>query len=216
MPVVDPDHWFLDSKVTQRTPAYTLGNSVQSFIDGMGYMADLNREMGDCDLSMLIAGWRMSNEQLLNPTLVNDALTGETLIGAIRSAAKRGCSVKALLFNVPGTESPGPFRLWHAKDNYEFAREVVAAGGEAVLDSRLAPVPASAHHQKFIVLTSKEQQRNVAYLGGIDVCFDRWDRPAHDAAAERHVISSAPGRWKRTPQVSPAGTMCRCECVARP
>ena len=88
---------------------------------------------------------------------------------------------------MPGTSAPGPFRLWHAEDNFGFAKAVSEAGGEVLLDSRLPPVPASAHHQKFVLLASRDERRNVAYLGGIDVCFDRWDRPAHDAAPERQV-----------------------------
>ncbi len=185
MPVVSPEHWFLDSEHTQRRPAFTRGNAVVPLVDGMSYMADLHAELATCDQSVLIAGWRASNGQLLNPAMSDGGLKGESFVDTVVAAARRGCSVKALLFNVPGTEAPGPFRFWHARDNYEFARAVRQAGGEAILDSRLAPVPASAHHQKFILTTSADSARNVAYLGGIDVCLDRWDRPEHDAAPER-------------------------------
>ena len=185
MAVVSPDNWFLGEGQTRRSPAFTRGNAVTAFVDGMGYMADLLGSIEGCDDALMFAGWRMSNDQLLDPRIVHGRLTGTSLIDAITSAARRGCSVKALLFNVPGTEAPGPFRFWHAKDNYEFAQMVSAAGGEVVLDSRLAPVPASAHHQKFVLSISKNSERNVAYLGGIDVCLDRWDRSAHDAAPER-------------------------------
>ncbi len=185
MPVTSPDHWFLETSQTRRSPAYTRGNTVTPFVDGMGYMADLQKVLGSCDDHVLLSGWRMTSEQRLSPRLVEGRIEGETLIDAVASAGKRGCSIKALLFNVPGTEAPGPFRMWHAEDNFAFARAVKSAGGEVVLDSRLPAVPASAHHQKFIVATSKDATRDVAYLGGIDVCLDRWDRPAHDAAAER-------------------------------
>ncbi|MGE0203112.1 MAG: phosphatidylserine/phosphatidylglycerophosphate/cardiolipin synthase family protein [Hyphomicrobiaceae bacterium] len=194
MPVVTPEYWFLGPDQTRRKPAFTRGNAATALIDGMSYMADLHAELARCDGALLIAGWRTSNEQRLDPRIGADGgLHGERLDDAVTAAAKRGCKVKALLFNVPGTQAPGPFRFWHAKENYEFARMVQAAGGEAILDSRLAPVPASAHHQKFVVAVSKEVERNVAYVGGIDVCLDRWDRPAHDAAAERQqdVVRSA-------------------------
>lgn len=185
MAIVDPEYWFLGADETRRTPAYTRGNSVTSLIDGMGYMADLHRTINMCDRALLIAGWRMSNGQLLNPILSEDKLLGQNILAAVTAAAHRGCSVKALLFNVPGTQVPGPFRFWHARDNYEFAHAVTSAGGEVILDSRLAPVPASAHHQKFVLALSKRSDRDVAYVGGIDICLDRWDRPAHDAAGER-------------------------------
>ncbi len=185
MAVVAPEHWFLAPDRTGRSPAFTRGNAVTAFIDGMGYMADVLRSIELCDKDLLIAGWRMSNEQLLDPHVTHDRLAGVSLINAITGAARRGCSIKALLFNVPGTEAPGPFRFWHARDNYEFAHAVSEAGGEVVLDSRLPPVPASAHHQKFVLALSKSSERNVAYLGGIDLCLDRWDRSSHDAAPER-------------------------------
>lgn len=185
MAIVDPEHWFLGADETRRNPAYTRGNAVTALVDGKDYMADLRRTIGTCDRALLIAGWRMSNGQLLNPIFSDGALLGQSILNAVTAAAHRGCSVKALLFNVPGTQMPGPFRFWHARDNYEFARAVTSAGGEVILDSRLAPVPASAHHQKFVLALSKRSDRDVAYVGGIDICLDRWDRPAHDAAGER-------------------------------
>ncbi|MCB1507073.1 MAG: metallophosphoesterase [Hyphomicrobiaceae bacterium] len=185
MAIADPEYWFLDEDETRRNPAFTRGNSVTALVDGMGYMADLHGIINTCDRALLIAGWRMSNTQILNPIISDGELLGQNILTAITTAAHRGCKVKALLFKVPGTEMPGPFRFWHARDNAEFAKAVTSAGGEVVLDSRLAPVPASAHHQKFILALSKRSERDVAYVGGIDICLDRWDRPSHDAAKER-------------------------------
>lgn len=185
MAIVDPEYWFLGGNETRRNPVFTKGNSVAALIDGKNYMADLHRTLGTCDRALFIAGWRMSNVQLLNPVFSEDKLQGQNIVEAVTSAVQRGCAVKALLFNVPGTEMPGPFRFWHARDNAEFARAISAAGGEVVLDSRLAKVPASSHHQKFILAVSKQSERDVAYIGGIDICLDRWDSPSHNAAKER-------------------------------
>lgn len=187
MAITDPHHWFLGPEQTPRRPHFTTGNAGAAFIDGMDYMADLRTAISACTGSLLISGWRVSGEQLLNPRLERGEIVGDSFVDAVKAAAARGCSVKALLFNVPGTQMPGPFRIWHAKDNFEFAKAVRAAGGEAILDSRLALVPASAHHQKFIVSTSRTDDRHVAYVGGIDICLDRWDRAAHDAAPERQA-----------------------------
>ncbi|MEZ5816489.1 MAG: phospholipase D family protein [Hyphomicrobiaceae bacterium] len=185
MSQVDPEYWFLSSEQTSRLPHFTTGNAVTALIDGSHYMADLRETLLACDGTLLIAGWRVTGAQILNPTIAAGRLSGDSFFDLIKAAAKRGCSVKALLFNVPGTRMPGPFRLWHAKDNYDFARAIREFGGEALLDSRLARIPASAHHQKFIVATSKSGGSSVAYVGGIDVCLDRWDHAAHDGAPER-------------------------------
>lgn len=182
---VDPNYWFLPADQSPREPHFTTGNSVAAFIDGCGYMADLRETILGCDGSLLISGWRVTGGQILNPLAQDGALKGDKFLDLVGAAAKRGCSVKALLFNVPGTRMPGPFRLWHAKDNYDFAKSINELGGEAVLDSRLAPVPASSHHQKFIVAVSKTTGKSVGYVGGIDVCLDRWDHSAHDGPLER-------------------------------
>ncbi len=185
MATVAPEHWFLGNGQTARSPHFTTGNAATAFIDGKDYMADLRTVISACTGSLLIAGWRVSNEQILNPVWQGGNVVGDRFIDALTAAIQRGCSVKALLFNVPGTALPGPFRIWHAKENVEFAKAIRAAGGEALLDGRLAPVPASAHHQKFIISTSSRDDRNTAYVGGIDVCLDRWDHSEHDNPHER-------------------------------
>ena len=87
MAIVDPEYWFLGADETRRTPAFTRGNSVTSLIDGMGYMADLHRTINMCDRALLIAGWRMSNGQLLNPILSEGKLLGQNIIAAVTAAA---------------------------------------------------------------------------------------------------------------------------------
>lgn len=179
------DYWFLSGRDAGRNPAYTTGNSVRTFVDGRGYFSDLRATLAHCDRSLLIAGWRVSSGQVLEPERAGLSLGGETFLDAIKRTRRLGAEIKALLFNVPGTDMPGPFRLWHAHDNREFCDEIIKIGGDAILDSRLASVPASSHHQKFIVALSGDQTHSAAYLGGIDVCYDRWDHPPHDNCAER-------------------------------
>ncbi len=201
---VAPEYWFLESDRTPRQPHFTTGNQVAALVDGKGYMADLSHTLKVCDGSLLISGWRVTASQILDPVLQGGAPTGESFLDLVADAARRGCSVRALLFNVPGTRAPGPFRLWHAKDNYEFAKAVNTMGGEAILDSRLAKVPASAHHQKFIVATSKTGGSSVAYVGGIDVCLDRWDLAAHDGRPERQQDGLAIGELETHTASQPA------------
>lgn len=179
------EHWFIPSPSANRSPAFTTGNRVEAFVDGRGYFSDLQATLEHCDRSLLIAGWRVSSDQCLKPRAIGGKASGPTFLDAIKAVRRRGADVKALLFNVPGTDMPGPFRLWHAHDNREFCDQVIALGGDAILDSRLPDVPASSHHQKFILALSSTPQQSAAYLGGIDVCYDRWDHPPHDNCPER-------------------------------
>ena len=178
---VDPAHWFLPAETTSRSPHFTRGNAVVARIDGMAYMAALQGALETCDAELLIAGWRVSGQLRLNPRSPDGAKAGQTFAEAVTAAAKRGAQVKALLWNPPGFEAgPGPLKQAGPADNMGFARGILAAGGDAILDSRLPPNPLSSHHQKFIVATSKDPKQTVAFIGGIDVCDDRWDTPAHD------------------------------------
>lgn len=181
MAVVDPGHWFLPADRTPRTPYFTRKNSVTPLLDGKAYMAALHGVIAACDqsTSLLMSAWRITGDMRLNPTVVNGKLSGERFVDAVAAAAKRGCSVKALMYNMLGTEGLGPFRLAHVQDNMAFAGAVIAAGGDAILDGRLAN-PLASHHQKFIVATSKTRGQSRAFIGGIDVCRDRWDNPAHN------------------------------------
>ena len=187
MATIAPEHWFLASAQTARRPHFTTGNQARAHIDGKDYMADLLGTIRACAGQLLIAGWRVTGEQILDPVAGEGGIRGSRFADVVAEAARRGCAVKALMFNVPGTELPGPFRIWHAKDNAEFAKTVIAAGGEAQLDSRLPPVPASSHHQKFILAMSRDDARHVGYVGGIDICLDRWDTPSHNSARERQT-----------------------------
>jgi phosphatidylserine/phosphatidylglycerophosphate/cardiolipin synthase-like enzyme len=80
---------------------------------------------------------------------------------------------------------PAPWRVWHAADNRLFCETIRTDGQEAILDSRMSPKPFSSHHQKVVIVESSAPDRNCAYVGGIDLCLDRWDTSAHSSPRER-------------------------------
>ncbi|MBS0241323.1 MAG: hypothetical protein JSS20_04045 [Proteobacteria bacterium] len=192
MPVVDPKHWLLDAADSPRAPAFTTGNAVTALIDGAAYMRDLKQTLATCDRQLLIAGWEFEVEQRLDPSMTNDVLSGSTVGEAITDAARRGADVRALIFDVPTSSLPSHFRELHAPANVAFAEAVNAAGGDAILDSRLAHTPTlSSHHQKLIVSVAHDPLATAAYVGGIDLGIDRWDTPAHVSPPERQHTSLA-------------------------
>lgn len=66
----------------------------------------------------------------------------------------------------------------------EFVQKINAMNSPraaAILDDR---VPRFwAHHQKTIILSSANF--NWAYVGGIDICVNRWDTPEHYSPPQR-------------------------------
>ncbi len=192
MAIVDPEHWFLDADRLPRGPSFTRGNFITAFIDGQAYMADLQRVLATCDRQLYMAGWEFSGDQRLNATVANGIVQGETLVDAVSAAARRGCEVKALIFDVPTTSLPAHFQHLHAPANLAFARAVNAAGGDAILDGRLARTPTiSSHHQKFVIAVSSDSQSTAGYIGGIDLALDRWDTPQHNSPPERQRAGCA-------------------------
>ena len=179
---LDPNYWFLPAEeIGRRTPAFTEGNEVVALVDGSKYMADLLASLQTCDRNLYVAGWRFTGQQYLNPADPSPIPT----IDAVRNSIPRGAHIRAMIYKVLGSGAPGPFRVWHAEDNRIFCEALRTARQEAILDARLSPRALSAHHQKFVVVESSKPEKTVAYVGGIDLCLDRWDSPAHSSTCPK-------------------------------
>jgi phosphatidylserine/phosphatidylglycerophosphate/cardiolipin synthase-like enzyme len=69
---------------------------------------------------------------------------------------------------------------------------VNAAGGQAVLDMRVRA--GGSHHQKFVILRhAGAPERDVAYLGGIDLCHSRRDDASHAGDPQRQPMADVYG-----------------------
>lgn len=182
---VDPNYWFLEAGMVPRTPHYTSGNEVEALIDGEAYMnhlADRIAAMRGGDYFHL-AGWRVNGAQRLRAA----APGSPTFIQDIYRLIRIGVRMRVMLWYVPGSFLG--VATGHGGENIRFVRDVLRAPvgqagvrGAAILDERLAR-KVSAHHQKTAVLRSAGQ--DWAYVGGIDICPDRWDRPSHDNSPAR-------------------------------
>jgi phosphatidylserine/phosphatidylglycerophosphate/cardiolipin synthase-like enzyme len=183
MPNTDPKHWFLPAAMMRPgadSDAYTRDNEVVAFIDGEEYMRDLLDALDTCDRGVYLSGWRVTGQQYLAPS------AAVTVMDAVRGAITRKARVRAMLYKIATCEWPAPARvLTHAVDNRLFCEAIRMAGQEAILDARLSPKPFSAHHEKFVLVESKNTTRTSAYVGGIDLCLDRWDTPAHASPPQR-------------------------------
>jgi phosphatidylserine/phosphatidylglycerophosphate/cardiolipin synthase-like enzyme len=181
----DPSDWFLtaadrgnpSTAIDQgREPvAWTVGNRVEPLIHGADYFSRLvtcvaSMRAGD---ELFVADWRGDEDELLGPQ-------GPPLGELLAAAARRGVAVRGLLWR-SHPEALG----FNQREQGDLASMVNEAGGEVLLDARVRR--AGSHHQKLVLVRSVERDEQVAFVGGIDLCYGRRDDAGHvgDPQAER-------------------------------
>jgi phosphatidylserine/phosphatidylglycerophosphate/cardiolipin synthase-like enzyme len=156
--------WMLPADVRPRTP----GNLVQPLVHGATYFRRLcevvaNTHAGD---RIFFTDWRGDPDQLLDDG-------GPRVEELLCDAAERGVEVRGLLWR-----SHSDKVTFSAQENQHLGRDINEAGGEALLDQRVRR--GGSHHQKlFVVRHPKNPERDVAFVGGIDLCHGRRDDERH-------------------------------------
>lgn len=162
------DHTSLDRRHPDGA-AWSTGNQVDPLVHGAVYFRELLRSvqaMGPGDL-LLMTVWRFDqDQQLVGPG---------TEIGAVlAAAARRGVDVRALVWRSHSNRFQ-----FSAAGNRRLCELIEAAGGQALLDMRVRRL--GSHHQKLVVLRHDgAPERDVAFIGGIDMCHGRRDDRRHD------------------------------------
>lgn len=160
--------------------AWTEGNTVRPLVHGRPYFAELHARIcatGPGD-RIYFADWRGDPDQQLtdNP--------GSTLTAVLVAAAERGVDVRGLLWR----------SHWHrfgfsSRGHRFLGEQITEAGGECLRDMRVRF--RGAHHQKLFILRHADHStRDVAYVGGIDVCHSRRDDEGH--LGDRQSLPMAP------------------------
>ncbi len=174
-PIDDPGIplWFLtdhargNSATDLRT--FTTGNDVTPLVDGRNYFARLCAELGATT----------KGDQVYVLDFRGDL--GERLAGAgteigtvLGQAAARGVHVFGLLWR------SHPKAMQQSEEaNAEFVRSIDEDGGQVLLDARTRR--AGSHHQKLVVIRRKNApDKDVAFVGGIDLGLSRNDDSDHD------------------------------------
>lgn len=173
------DDWFLTAaergnpatRLDARHPdgsAWSTGNEVRPLIHGATYFADLVGEVDELmtDDLLFFTDWRGDpDEVLVEPD--------RTVASVFSAAAGRGVVVKGLIWR-----SHLDKLQFSAEENRHLGIEVEEAGGEVLLDMRVRT--GGSHHQKFVVIRHPAQpERDVAYVGGIDLGRGRRDDAEH-------------------------------------
>ena len=83
-----------------------------------------------------------------------------------------------------------------SSQNRHLGEKLQARGAEALLDMRVRL--GGSHHQKMVVIRYRDQpERDIAYVGGIDLCHSRRDDADHGGDPQAHGArprSTAPPR----------------------
>jgi phosphatidylserine/phosphatidylglycerophosphate/cardiolipin synthase-like enzyme len=148
--------------------AWVEGNLVRPVVHGASYFRRLYDEL--CALRagdrVYFTDWRGDADERLLPD-------GPTVGELLHDLARAGVEVRGLLWR-----SHSDHVRFSAQENQRLGTEINEAGGEVLLDQRLRRF--ASHHQKLFVIRHRgAAERDVAFVGGIDLCHGRRDDAGH-------------------------------------
>ena len=164
--------WFLTAgergNPRARIRPWTEGNHAAPLVHGRSYfpvLAEALDRVGAGDLVMF-TDWRGDPDERVTDD-------GPTVSQVFAAAVRRGARVKGLLWR----SHLDRFRF-SSDQNRDLSTDVNDAGGEVLLDQRVRPL--GSHHQKFVVIRHRGRpEKDVAFLGGIDLAHSRRDDARH-------------------------------------
>ena len=186
----DPSEWLL-TKAERANPrtrlddghpgqqAWSEGNLVRPLIHGVTYFAELYHRIEATRAGDLIffTDWQGDADERLTGE------PGSEVAEVLARADERGVDVRGLVWR-SHWEKLG----FTAGENRRLGRELQKRGAEALLDMRVRT--GGSHHQKFVVIRHQDDPaRDIAYVGGIDLCHSRRDDADH--FGDRQALSMA-------------------------
>lgn len=189
--------WFLSAAergnpatdIDRRHPdglAWTSGNLLRALPHGRAYFSALLAVLRDTDAgdTVMFTDWRGDPDERLDGP-------GTEIATVLGDAARRGVVIKGLVWR-----SHNDNLQFSAAPNRELVDAIQAAGGDCLLDMRVKV--GGSHHQKlFVVRHNERTERDVAYVGGIDLCHGRGDDAEH--LGDPQAIAMAPAYGDRPP-----------------
>lgn len=165
--------------------AWTEGNRVDELVHGATYFGRLHDVVSKLRRGDRVhfTDWRGDwDERLAGP--------GTEIGSVLRDAAARGAEVLGLIWR------SHPARLHFSQgENLRLAEMVNEAGGQLLLDERVRR--GGSHHQKLFVVRRDDEDEDVAFVGGIDLCHGRRDDARH--AGDEQAAPLDPKYGERPP-----------------
>ena len=161
-----------DSRIDDRHPdgtAWSEGNLVRPLIHGATYFAELYERIEATEPGDLIffTDWQGDADERLTGE------PGSEVVEVLARADERGVDVRGLIWR-----SHTEMLNFSASENRLLGRQLQARGAEALLDMRVRT--GGSHHQKLVVIRHRDHpERDIAYVGGIDLCHSRRDDAEH-------------------------------------
>ena len=168
--------------------AWTTGNRATALVHGAEYFARLLaalEPLGEGDL-VLLTDWRGDADERLGDAEGTEV--GTVLAGL----ARRGVAVRGLVWR----SHPHQARM-SEQEAAHLADVVNEAGGQMLLDQRVRR--AGSHHQKVVVVRRPDvdgdgdDDGDVAFVGGIDLCHGRHDDARHEGDPQAIAIDERYG-----------------------
>lgn len=148
-------------------------NKVRPFLTGKDYFADLIIEIGRAQTEVCIAGWQINWDALL--------ARGVRLYDVLHDLLTK--NKKVIVYLMPWSHSL-PVETYDGQTVRVFKQlnedlntqqiKFVQSPSYSSAEKRYF-----AHHQKFVVI-----DRRIAYVGGMDVCYGRYDDETYDLTAD--------------------------------
>lgn len=175
-----PSDWLLDkegrgnprTRLDDQHPgeqAWSEGNLVRPLVHGATYFAELYERLeatGPGDL-VLFTDWQGDADERLTGE------PGSEVSEVLGRADERGADVRGLVWR-----SHSSAIGFTSDENLRLGRTLQKRGVEAILDMRVRT--GGSHHQKLLVIRhGDDPSRDVAYVGGIDLCHSRRDDADH-------------------------------------
>lgn len=168
----DPEQWLLSAEERGNPhtaiPGWTAGNLVEPLFHGSSYFDRLVEEVQSLNAGdhLFFTDWRGDPDEKLRDG-------GPTVAELFTDAVKRGVCVRGLVWR-----SHMARVSLNKEANRALDREIEHGGGEVILDQRIRRM--GSHHQKLVVLRHDEDpSRDIAFVGGIDLCYSRRDDAEH-------------------------------------
>ena len=170
------------------SPPWSEGNLVTPLIHGAAYFRRLHEELSALQPGdrVWFTDWRGDADERLTED-------GPTIGDLLADLAGRDVEVRGLVWRSHGEGVSGPIS---STSNERLGRRINDAGGEVLLDQRVRMF--GSHHQKLFVIRRRDDpSRDVAFVGGIDLCHSRRDDAEH--TGDPQALDMGPEYGSRPP-----------------